>query len=73
MSESSHYNAIWLMIGLLLLVYGLLIGGVGFYHVATGTGLNVVLGRLHVDLWWGILMIIVGTLFCITHLPRSGN
>jgi hypothetical protein len=68
MSEEKHYNVIWLMIGLLLALYGIMIVGAGVYHLVVPEPRNVVLSNLHPELWWGGLMILVGFLFCYYHM-----
>jgi len=70
MSEGRHYNAIWLMIGVLLAVYGILIVGAGLYNLAYPSQREVVLSHLRPELWWGGFMIVVGILFCHSFLRK---
>ena len=62
---------IWLFIGMLLLIYGIVITVTGLYQWAfpPALALRVQLWNLHADVWWGILMIAVGTLYCVKFPP----
>jgi len=57
-----HQIPIWFFIGALLALYGVLIVGVG----DDGRLLppKVELAYLHADLWWGLLMLAVGAVYC---------
>ena len=59
---------IWFFIGVLLTIYGILIAGLGIYHLGTPPQ-GIVLGELHADLWWGILMTALGVLYVVKNRP----
>ena len=71
MSDGNQYNVIWLIVGVLLSFYGILIVGAGLYYFAYPPERVVVLSYLHPELWWGGLMIVVGALFCHGHFRRG--
>jgi hypothetical protein len=54
--------SIWFFIGVLLLIYGVLILGAGLYGMNAPTP-GVVLGQLHVDIWWGALLVVLGAFY----------
>jgi hypothetical protein len=69
--ESEHQVPIWFFIGALLLLYGLIIFGVGVYHFAVPPPLEarVALYELHADIWWSALMIVLGAFYCLKFYP----
>jgi hypothetical protein len=62
--------SIWFFNGVLLIIYGLMIGGYGLYEVISGHLPAVVLARLHAPLWWGGAMLVLGVLYCVRFFPR---
>jgi hypothetical protein len=58
---------IWFLCGIILLVYGLTIIGSGIYNLAHPP--EVYAARLHLDLWWGIGLTIVGAVFLWRQWP----
>lgn len=59
--------SIWFFIGLLVLAYGLVILAAGIFE---GPGhRNVVLAELRADLWWGVLLTVVGAFYTIRFRP----
>lgn len=54
--------SIWFFIGVLLLIYGVLILGTGLMGMNAPTP-GVVHGELHVDIWWGILLVVLGAFY----------
>ena len=71
--ESEHEIPIWFFVGILLLVYGVLIGGMGVYHLIAPPAPEhrVQLFELHADFWWGGLMAIVGAFYCVRFRPAG--
>jgi hypothetical protein len=68
-----HALPIWFFIGALLTVYGVLILGAGFYALASPPITQVVLSRLHINLWWGAGMLLLGLVYLIRFWPRTGE
>ena len=69
--ESEHQVPIWFFIGALLLVYGLLITGAGIYALILPPpeAERVALFELHADIWWGLLLVALGTFYCLRFHP----
>jgi hypothetical protein len=55
--------SIWYFIGLLILVYGILILGAGIMDLVSPSAHPLVLAQLHMTIWWGALMIILGGVY----------
>jgi hypothetical protein len=68
-----HLISIWFIIGSLLTVYGVLILGQGLYELATGISSSVVISQLHIDIWWGAGMLLLGLIYLIRYWPRRGT
>jgi hypothetical protein len=66
--EHRHFIPIWFFIGCLLLIYGILILGAGIFQPAQTSA--VALGYLHANIWWGALLIVLGTVYCIKFRPK---
>jgi hypothetical protein len=56
---------IWYFVGLILLITGLILVGAGVYSLLFPSNEQKVLADLHPNLWWGILMVIVGLIYVI--------
>lgn len=56
---------IWYFVGLILLITGLILVGAGIYSLIYPGSEQKVLSNLHPNLWWGILMVIVGLIYWI--------
>jgi divalent metal cation (Fe/Co/Zn/Cd) transporter len=69
MSEDRHMIPVWLFVGILLFLYGVLIlvSGLAEWSHPPST----VLSNLHAPVWWGALMIAMGTVF--VQLFRPGK
>lgn len=69
--HSDQGISIWFFIGSMLAVYGVLILGSGLYSVAVPPpeSQRVALWDLHADIWWGVLMAIIGLVYCIKFKP----
>jgi len=68
-----HFISIWFFIGSLLTVYGVLILGTGLYELASKASFAVVMSRLHIDIWWGAGMLLLGLIYVIRYWPRRGT
>ena len=55
--------SIWYFIGLLILVYGVLILGAGIVDLMSPPAQPLVLAQLHMGIWWGALMIVLGGVY----------
>jgi hypothetical protein len=64
---------IWFFIGLMLAVYGLLVLSYGLYELATGNLANVQLANLHTPVWWGAILLLLGTVYLIKFRPGRSN
>lgn len=53
--------SIWYFIGWLILVYGLLILGAGIAGLSSPP--PVVMAELHIGIWWGAFLIVVGAVY----------
>jgi len=67
MSEKHHIIPVWFFVGFLLLVYGVLILASGISEWAHPP--DTVLAELHAPVWWGALLIVLGSLFCFLFRP----
>jgi hypothetical protein len=61
--------SIWFFIGVLVLIYGVLILGAGLYGMNSRTK-GIVMSELHVDIWWGILLVFIGAFYTLAFKPR---
>ena len=64
MAEKKSMLSVWSWVGIILSVYGLIIGGMGVYYLSnpeTQTALH----RLNPSLWWGGIMILAGVLLLV--------
>lgn len=55
--------SIWYFIGLLILIYGILILGAGIADFISPPAQPLVLAQLHMSIWWGALMILLGATY----------
>jgi hypothetical protein len=59
---------VWFFVGLLLGIYGLLILASGLAEWSNPPA--TVLADLHVPVWWGALMTVVGGIYTVVYWPR---
>ena len=76
--QSPRQIEIWFFIGSLLFLYGVLITGAGIYHFVSPPPQQIALGELHSDLWWGLLLLVLGSVYSVRFWPwrkqtRSGS
>jgi hypothetical protein len=69
MSERKHVISIWLFIGTLLLIYGVLILGSGIYDLFYPPLQHTVLANLHAQIWWGAVLLALGVVYTWTFRP----
>ena len=63
--------SVWLFIGALLLIYGLIILIVSIANYAHPA--PVVLANEHLNLWAGVLLTLIGAFYTIRFWPRKGK
>jgi hypothetical protein len=61
--------SIWFFIGVLLTIYGAMIGVYGVWELVTGHVANVVLSNLHAPIWWGAIMLVLGLFYSLKFRP----
>ena len=66
----SRTISIWFFIGSLLLIYGVVITATGLVNRDTA-GNTVVLAEMHADIWWGILLLVLGGFYCFKFYPKN--
>ena len=59
--------SVWYFIGLLVLIYGVLILAAGITELSTPS--SVVMADLHIGIWWGILLIVIGAVYIYFFRP----
>jgi len=64
-------KTIWYFVGLLLLIMGIVIALSGVYTLINPPAQPKVLSELHPDLWWGMVMIVVGLIFLLTNWKKT--
>lgn len=69
--QSSTEISIWFFIGVLLTIYGAMIGIYGVWELITGAWKtsNVILADLHAPIWWGAIMLLLGLFYSIRFRP----
>lgn len=65
--------SIWLFVGALVLIYGVLILGEALYELASPPAQRVVLWQMHAGIWWGGLLVAFGGLFVWLFAPGRGR
>ena len=63
--------SIWFFIGIVLVVYGVLIFGAGIYGLIVPPARHVVLGNLHVGVWWGAILLLLGLVYVFKFFPKK--
>lgn len=62
---------IWYFVGLLLLIMGALIALSGIVGLINPPEHQTMYAHLHPDLWWGVLMVVVGALFLVFNRKKT--
>jgi hypothetical protein len=68
----SRTISIWFFVGSLLLIYGVVITATGLVN-RDAAGNTVVLGELHSDIWWGLLLLALGSFYCVRFYPKKSD
>jgi len=71
MAHEKQQISIWYFIGLLILVYGVLILGWAVAEYFSPPPVPLVLAELHIGIWWGALLIVLGGAY--VYLFRPGR
>jgi hypothetical protein len=66
-----NHVSIWFLIGLQLAIFGVLISGAGVYAYYYPSTTQTVLGDLHPAIWWGIIMLLLGSFYTFKFWPRK--
>ena len=61
--------SIWYFIGLLILIYGILVAGAGIADWISPPANPPQLANLHMGVWWGVLMIVLGGIYTLIFRP----
>ena len=64
-------KSIWFFVGLTLSIMGVLVLIAGIVNFTSPPVRQTTLGSLHPALWWGALMVAVGTVFLLTEKRRK--
>ena len=73
MAEEKEPLSIWLFIGLILVVYGVLILGAGLQGLVSPPERTVTLANLHAGIWWGGLVLALGVVYTWSFWPRGDH
>ncbi len=65
------FLSIWFFIGILLTAYGVLITATGLYELVSPPLNPPVLANLHANLWWGIVLLLIGLFYFIRFFPKK--
>jgi hypothetical protein len=66
-SEKHHIIPVWFFVGLLLLIYGVMIFVSGLVEWSNPPA--TVLAELHAPVWWGALLTVLGSVYCLMFRP----
>lgn len=69
MKQTGELISIWFFVGVLLAVYGAIILGSGIYEAVHPGKVQVVLSELHVAIWWGALLLVLGAVYSYLFFP----
>ena len=67
MSYKHHIIPVWFFVGFLLLIYGCIIFVSGLAEWSHPP--NTVLAELHAPVWWGALLIVLGSVYSMLFRP----
>jgi len=69
MSDKHHIIPVWFFVGFLLLIYGCIIFVSGLAEWSHPP--NTVLAELHAPVWWGALLIVLGSVYSTLFRPEK--
>ena len=64
-----HFIPIWFFIGSLLAFYGTLILGCGIYGLFVPAGNPIAMPGVHIGIWWGAGMLVLGLAYILRFRP----
>ncbi len=70
MENNKQMIPVWFWVGLMMLVYGVLITGAGIYYLSNPP-LDYAAKWTNPDLWWGLIMLIVGVVFVLLSRKKA--
>jgi hypothetical protein len=70
MSDKPQQISIWFFIGVLMAIYGVIIFGAGVEQWMNPGEHTVVLAELHVGVWWGAVLVIIGGIYSYVFAPN---
>ena len=65
--------SIWFFVGVSLLVNGVLTLGAGVWEVIYPPANPVVLFRLHANVWWGAVLLLLGVIYSLKFSPAKAS
>jgi len=73
MHSDTRLISIWFFIGILLVCYGVLIFAASWYYAANPPANPVVLADLHIGIWWGLMILVIGIFYTWKFRPGKRN
>jgi hypothetical protein len=73
MSDKPKQISIWFFVGVLLAIYGVIILGAGIDQWMNPAAHPVVLADLHVGVWWGAVLFIIGCVYSYVFAPNRAQ
>jgi predicted metal-binding membrane protein len=75
MIEEQHHTAtsLWLFIGAILMIYGVIIFATGIVHFMKHMPLTTTLESIHPDIIWGVVLFVAGSLFVFFNRKHIGK
>jgi hypothetical protein len=73
MHSDTRLITIWFFIGILLVCYGVLIFAASWYYAANPPANPVVLADLHIGIWWGLMILVIGVFYTWKFRPGKHN
>jgi hypothetical protein len=67
--EKTKQIPIWFFIGTLVGVYGSIILATGITRLIRPPVVQMALGYLHADIWWGALLLVIGVVYTVKYWP----
>ncbi len=65
-----HFIPIWFFIGSLLAFYGALVLASGIYGLLVAPAHPVAMAGLHIGIWWGAGMLVLGLVYIFRFRPK---